>query len=243
MKAARTGRARAPAAARTGGARATRSRPAGAPGAPAGAGSEPWRIVSAEFEASAGELAGLPPASAPEIAFAGRSNVGKSSLMNQLMGRRGLVRTSGTPGCTRTVNFFSARARDGASYRLVDLPGYGHADRSKGERASWAKLIERYLSERAGLALVVLIVDARRGLEPDDAALFDFLGVRREPCGLVLVATKVDKLPKSQKLAALAAVRGPHGERVLGVSGETGEGLGELWRLLRAKVPPAPAAS
>src|SRR5690606_23305020 len=115
----------------------------------------------AEFEAAAQAPEQLPPPLGVEVAFAGRSNVGKSSLMNALMERRKLVRTSSTPGCTRAINFCKARARDGAELRLVDLPGYGYAKRSKTERNQWARMIESYLAERDHLRAVVMLVDAR----------------------------------------------------------------------------------
>jgi GTP-binding protein len=172
---------------------------------------------------------------AVEVAFAGRSNVGKSSLMNRLMDRKNLVRTSSAPGCTRALQFFEARARDGAVIRLVDLPGYGYARRSKGERASWAELIEGYLGSRDPLRAVVLLVDARRGLGDDERRLVEFLATRpreRRP-QTIAVATKIDKLPKSQKKALLQRLRRGAGA-VLAVSAVTGEGMAELWQAIRA---------
>jgi GTP-binding protein len=135
---------------------------------------DPWEIVHAEFVAAAGPGSTLPD-HGPEVAFAGRSNVGKSSLINTLTGRRNLVRTGATPGVTRTLTQFAARTRAGQSFALVDLPGYGFAQRSKAERQQWAQLIERYLERRPQLAVVVLLVDPRRGVEEDDRALVEFV--------------------------------------------------------------------
>lgn len=149
----------------------------------------------------------LPPPTGAEVAFAGRSNVGKSSLINTLVERRGLVRTSSTPGSTRQINIFEARARDEAAFRLVDLPGYGFTRRSKAEQNLWASLIEGYLRERVTLAAVVLLVDARRGLLPDDLELIHFIEAARDavrrPVQVILVATKIDKLASSQRKSLL----------------------------------------
>src|SRR5262249_28996201 len=106
---------------------------------------DPHRIIDAEFIAGASAASSLPPPTTVEIAFAGRSNVGKSSLINALVGRKNLVRTSSTPGSTRQINLYAARAADGAVLHLIDLPGYGFTRRSKAEMAAWAALIERYL--------------------------------------------------------------------------------------------------
>jgi GTP-binding protein len=191
-----------------------------------------WEILEAAFESGAGRADRLPPATGPELAFAGRSNVGKSSLMNALMGRRKLVRTSSTPGCTRQISFFSAHARDGHTFSLVDLPGYGYAQRSKQERSEWADLIEAYLLKRDSLRAVVLLVDARRGVEADEEQLIDFLAARPEPRpAVILVATKIDKLQKSKRRAALAQLA--RGHKVIGVSATDGDGIAELWAAIR----------
>lgn len=196
-----------------------------------------WEIVEASFVASARQSASLPPASAPEIAFAGRSNVGKSSLMNALMGRRRLVRTSSTPGCTRAVSLFEARARDGLTLCLVDLPGYGYAQRSKIERLAWGKLVESYLSEREALKTVVLLVDARRGLADEERQLAEFIAAKRGTnVQTLLVLTKIDRLPKSKRRAALDKLRAGR-RRVVAASATTGEGIDELWQALRSTLP------
>jgi GTP-binding protein len=209
--------------------------------------------VHADFLAAAGPGSELPDHGL-EIAFAGRSNVGKSSLINALTGRKNLVRTGATPGVTRTLTQFSARTRDGRTFALVDLPGYGFAARSKGERRQWADLIEGYLREREQLVMVVLLVDPRRGLEEDDRALLEFVGAPHEPSGrpapeIALVATKIDKINRSAQHAALSALgaqlselqasgehgflAGPEGKgkpRAIAWSSVTGQGRSDLCR-------------
>ena len=195
----------------------------------------PWQIVAAEFKAAAQSSDQLPAQLGVELAFAGRSNVGKSSLMNALTGRRRLVRTSATPGCTRAINFFEARARDGAVFHLVDLPGYGYAKRSKAERNAWVRLIEGYLAEREWLRAVVLLVDARRGFGESDQMLASFVAARpaaRRP-EVIVVATKIDKLPKAKRRAMLRQMKGYSG-KAIGVSAVTGEGMEALWKRLRS---------
>jgi GTP-binding protein len=171
------------------------------------------------------------------VAFAGRSNVGKSSLINALTGRKSLVRTGATPGVTRTLTQFSARTRAGQSFALVDLPGYGFAQRSKAERAQWAKLIEGYLRERQALAAVVLLVDARRGMEDDDRALVEFVSApgaeaERGAPEVLLVATKIDKVASSARQRALRSIGAPAGLAPIAWSSVTGEGRSELGRAI-----------
>lgn len=194
-------------------------------------------VVSAQLTAGAARVQDLPPPTGVEVAFAGRSNVGKSALMNCLLERKNLVRTSSTPGCTRQIALFEARTRDGALLTLVDLPGYGYAKRSKNERRAWGELIESYLFERATLTAVVVLVDVRRGLEADDRDLLTLLGdpprVSRRPLELVLVATKLDKLPASARKPALEQLRRAAGRRVIGFSAKSQIGREELWRALR----------
>jgi GTP-binding protein len=196
------------------------------------------RIVEAEFVAAQGISGGsLPAPTYTEIAFAGRSNVGKSSLINALVDRKSLVRTSSTPGCTRQVNVFEIRAKDGTVLHLVDLPGYGYAQRSKDERRKWAELIESYLGERPSLAALCVLIDARRGLEDDDRELIDFVLRGRRP-GLrevvpVVVATKADKLPRSSAKAELAKLAKASGVAVTPFSAVTSEGRTDLWLRIR----------
>ena len=162
-----------------------------------------FHVQSAEFVAAARRPDELPPPTKLEIAFVGRSNVGKSSMLNKLLGRRGLARTSSTPGCTRQINFFDVKSVAGLELMLVDLPGYGFASRSKSERKEWAELIEHYLLERPTLRAAAVLFDSRRGMEPDDADALELITqhgrVSRKAPEVVLVATKVDKLPASAR--------------------------------------------
>ena len=203
-------------------------------------------IVDAEYAASAARVEELPPSIAVEIAFAGRSNVGKSTLLNGLMHRRGLARTSSTPGCTRTVNFFRVRARDGAALTLVDLPGYGYAKRAKNEKESWADVAEKYLLERQALRLVVVLVDARRGLEDDDRDLLEMIETSkrrdRPTPKTLIVATKLDRVSASARKPTLARITTP-GRQVVGTAQSDAASIDELWRRVRvlADLPAATA--
>jgi GTP-binding protein len=189
------------------------------------------RVHEARFIAGAADAEHLPPGRWPEIAFAGRSNVGKSSLLNRLAGRHALARVSKTPGRTQQINFFLLDER----LMFVDLPGYGFARVPLAVKAKWQALVEGYLRRRRQLRGVVVIVDARRGVEPDDAMLLDFLGAHAIPG--VLAVTKIDKLNRGarrQRLGELAASMSPTVCTVVGVSAQTGEGTADLWRAISA---------
>ncbi len=162
------------------------------------------------------------------MAFAGRSNVGKSTLVNRLCQRKGLARTSRTPGCTRGVVLFDVGLRSGEGFVLADLPGYGFAERSKSEKVGWGTLIEQYLQRRASLAGVVILVDGRRGLEPEEHQLMDYL--RHIHRRFVVAVTKVDKLGRGERPGIIARIAKESGAPAVGVSGETGEGREDLLR-------------
>jgi len=188
-------------------------------------------VLDAEFVAGATALGQLPAPTFAEVAFAGRSNVGKSSLINNLVLRKKLVRTSGAPGCTRAINIFRVRIRtndDEAHLDLVDLPGYGYAQRSKAERRSWGPLIEGFLRERPGLRGAIVIIDIRRGAQDDDLQLLEFLdSIEVTP---ILVATKTDKLPSSKRKLAVTTLRRELDRPLIGYSSVTGDGRDALWK-------------
>jgi GTP-binding protein len=199
------------------------------------------KVSAARFLGAAAATGGAPPARLPEVAIAGRSNVGKSSLLNALLGRRGLARTSGTPGRTRQLNFFLVNER----FVLADLPGYGFAVGPEAERRSWGPLVEGFLRERATLRGVAVLVDARRGVETEEDELLAFLAHVELPTAVV--ATKLDKLGRGAAATALAGLRRHVGTAipVVGFSAHTGAGRDALWRVLRGWLdgPPRPAAS
>ena len=181
-----------------------------------------------QFVAAASSPASLPPMRGTEIAFAGRSNVGKSSLINALTGRKALARTSRTPGRTQELIFFTG----GAQLNVVDMPGYGYAAAAKSKIASWTSLIEAYLLGRANLARVYVLVDARHGLKATDDATFDVLG--RAAVSYQIVLTKADAV-KPAELADRAAevetklAKWPSAfPTVLVTSGHEGTGIPEL---------------
>lgn len=204
-------------------------------------GPSPFDALSAEFVAEVRTAGQMVPSSLPEVAFAGRSNVGKSTLLNAICQRKGLARTSRTPGCTRGIVMFDLRLRNGAAMRLVDLPGYGFAERSKSERRAWGPLIEKYLSNRETLVGVMMLVDARRGPEAEEIELAEFLRSIGVP--FVLVATKIDKLSRAERGVVLETMAQKYRVRVVGVSGETGEGREEVVRAMLRLVSPEPEAT
>lgn len=187
-----------------------------------------------KFVLSATDEAHFPAPGSPEIAFLGRSNVGKSSLINALLGEK-QAHVSSTPGRTRAINFFALaaapwRQKPGQRPRLVfaDLPGYGYAKISKSISAEWPKFIEPYLRDRGPLALCVCLVDSTIPPKASDAQLFEFL----QSAGrhYLVVGTKADRLSGNGKAKALVALREAFGaDRLLLCSAKTGAGLGELW--------------
>ncbi len=158
------------------------------------------RIQSARFIKSAAERSGWPGAALPEVAFAGRSNVGKSSLINFLTNRKNLAKTSATPGKTQLVNFFGVDGK----FVLVDLPGYGYAQVPLAERARWRPMIETYLEHRETLQGVVVLIDSRRGAREMDLHLLEWLAAVNLPACLVL--TKADKLKQNERRSVLDAL-------------------------------------
>jgi len=199
----------------------------------------PWDVLSAEFVASVADDASMIPPTLAEVAFGGRSNVGKSSMMNALMQRKGLVRTSNTPGCTRAINFFHAVTRGGLDLHLVDLPGYGYARRSKEERRHWGALLEDFVITRPTLRAMVVVIDSRRGLEDDDRELLEFCAQPRPgnaPLTSLVVSTKLDVLPKSKRKPLLAQVKAAAGRPVFGFSSIEVEGRDDVWRAISRAV-------
>ena len=188
------------------------------------------KITSAEFVKSAVWPNQFPPATMPEIAFVGRSNVGKSSLINALVGRKSLAKTSNTPGRTQLINFFTVNN----SLFFVDLPGYGFAKVPRSVKKDWGDMIETYLRERRNLALVVFILDVRRDPSADDLSLRDWLDHYRIPYAAIL--TKSDKLSNQQalgrkKLIEKAMGKGASGNTIL-FSAKTRKGSEELWQFI-----------
>lgn len=187
------------------------------------------KIGSATFLRAAEDDKGYPVAELTEIAFAGRSNVGKSSMINTLLGRRNLVRTSKTPGHTRKLNFYLINDR----FIFVDLPGYGFARVPLQERERWRPMVEAYLTGRHQLAAVVLITDARRPPTDMDRELIAYLRMRGTP--FIVVATKADKLGREalalQRRAMDSAVG--TGVPVIFFSSFSGLGKNELWKELK----------
>ncbi len=193
------------------------------------------RIHSAEFLRSATTAKDfLPPTERPEVAFVGRSNVGKSSLLNTLLRRKALARTSSTPGRTQAVNYFLVNDR----LRFVDLPGYGYAKISRTDRQKWARLMDDYFeSVLPHAAVVVILIDAKvRGTDLDRQANEYLVSLGANP---IYVATKIDKVPRSQRVKALRELRQRVGlaaeQPVVGFSATTQEGVKELWREIAAR--------
>jgi GTP-binding protein len=187
--------------------------------------------VQAEFVVSSEKPDSFPKDRLPEIAFLGRSNVGKSSLINALTGQRRLAFTSSTPGRTQTINFYRI---DGAFY-FVDLPGYGYARVPPPVMAEWKSLIESYLEERETLKLACLILDARRGWMEKDLDLKRWLENRGRP--FLVVATKIDKLNQSDQERGLRAIR-REGVEPLPFSASTGRGARTIWQAITKTINP-----
>ena len=187
-------------------------------------------IKTVDLETVCGIKSKLPDNRLPEFAFAGKSNVGKSSLINALMNRKSYARTSGQPGKTQTINFYNI---NGAMY-YVDLPGYGYAKVSLEEKAKWGKMIENYLHNSAMLKKVFLLVDIRHDPSENDRLMYDW--IVQNGYQPVIIATKLDKLKRSQVAKQVKQIREGLGlskeDRLIPFSAETKQGREEIWQLL-----------
>ena len=191
---------------------------------------KPKVIKQAELDIVCGVTSRLPDTGMPEVAFAGKSNVGKSSLINGLMNRKSLARTSGQPGKTQTINFYKVNRE----MYLVDLPGYGYARVSQSEKEKWGKMIERYLHTSGNLKAVFLLIDIRHAPSANDCQMYEWIlhnGFRP-----IIIATKLDKLKRSQVQKNLKILReGLRLEKdvtVIPFSAETKQGREEIWELI-----------
>ena len=183
---------------------------------------------------SAGDPKQFPGKPVPQIALSGRSNVGKSSLVNTLLGRKSLARVSSAPGKTITVNFYDVDGK----LLLVDLPGYGFAKRPPAEKAKWSALTDGYFTANRNIdrvELVLQLIDLKVGPTADDVMMLRYLAATELP--FAVIATKTDKLNKTGRTAALEALTNhpdiPEGTPILPFSAQTGEGKDELWKLIR----------
>lgn len=193
------------------------------------------KITSAEFVKSAFSYEHWIEDDRPEIAFLGRSNVGKSSLINSLLQRKGLARTSNTPGRTQSINYFLIND----AFYFVDLPGYGYAKVSKSMRADWGVMAEEYLSHREQLVLCVQLIDSRHDPTKLDLQLNEWLNFNGKPH--LAVATKTDKLSTNQLSKQLKAIRlALKFSDVLAYSAETGKGRDEVWRSIERAIDHQP---
>lgn len=188
-----------------------------------------------EFETSFGLTEQLRKSDLPEFVFSGRSNVGKSSMINKIFNRKGLARVSGVPGKTATINFFKVE-----NVRFVDLPGYGYAKVGKQEKSRWAELISGYFAQDRDIALVFLLVDMRHTPSQEDMKMIEFLTEGEYP--FVIVLTKVDKLSKTQRKQRLSALitEIPYGDEITMVpfSAETGEGVNDITDIVNEIIAP-----
>ncbi len=191
-------------------------------------------VTKAEMVITAGKASQFPVHEMPEIAFAGKSNVGKSSLLNTLLNRKALARTSSQPGKTQTINFYSVQD----TYMFVDLPGYGYAKVSKAEREKWGKLIEGYLQERENLKKIILLIDIRHEVGANDKMMYDWISHYHDE--VIVVATKMDKIKRSQVQKHLSVIRKGLGltpqDKLIAFSSETKQGKEELWKVIEEKV-------
>ena len=199
-------------------------------------------MLDAQFVTTAVAPAGYPKPGPPEVAFVGRSNVGKSSMINALAQRRKLVRVSNTPGRTRALNFFDVKVEDRGAprdIRFVDLPGYGYAKVSKTERKTWQTLIDTYLKGRKALKIVVSIIDAEVGPTETDHQTLEFLTGAAPR--ILCVATKIDRLPKAKRkprMQELAGILELPREVLVAFSATDGIGHDEVWSAILSELKP-----
>ena len=190
------------------------------------------KVNQAEIVISAASKKQYPTEPIPELALAGRSNVGKSSFINKMIQRKALARTSSKPGKTRILNFYKINEQ----FHFVDVPGYGYAKVSKTEREKWGKMMEEYFSQREQLQAVLLITDIRHAPTKDDVMMYDFLKAFELP--VIVVATKLDKIPKNKKDTYLKRTRTTLNieatDDLIAFSAETGEGKDKAWKLIGA---------
>jgi len=191
------------------------------------------KVETADYVRSAHESGDFPRDGRPEVAFAGRSNVGKSSLLNRMLGRKGLARVGSTPGRTRAVNFFLVNGR----CWFVDLPGYGWARAGRVERREWAEVVNSYMRQALPRAQVMMLVDSQVGATPLDRQAYEYLSSL--DAKIAIAATKIDKVPRGRRAAALRAIAASLGLAaeahlipVVPVSAHSGEGMKELWSVI-----------
>jgi GTP-binding protein len=197
--------------------------------------------VLARFLLAASDVSHFPALGLPEIAFLGRSNVGKSSVINTLVGSK-LARTSSTPGRTRSINFFEIRraGQPKPEFVFTDLPGYGYAKVSREISQDWARFVDPYLQERPSLALCLALIDSNVPPQESDRQLLEFLAASRR--NHIIVATKCDRLSANQLHKSLQEMKGQHdGIPIVPFSAKTGSGKDELWKQIRLAVSSSPA--
>lgn len=185
------------------------------------------KVTSAEIEISAVSKKQYPKTNLPEIALAGRSNVGKSSFINRIIGRKNLVRTSSKPGKTRTLNFYKINE----AFYFVDVPGYGYAKVSKQEREKWGRMMEEYFETREQLSLVVLVVDLRHNPTEEDIQMYEYVTYLNIP--LLVIATKLDKISKSKRqkqINRMNQIFANEEVKVIPFSAMTSENKDLVWR-------------